>query len=108
MMYQDKRSAERVDKRIEVQYGTELENTAITQNLSTGGMFINTNRRFTSGSVMNLKLKLPGLKVFSMKGKVIRCSYSSPGLVSEATSGIGVQLIDPPADFLEYIRSLVH
>jgi uncharacterized protein (TIGR02266 family) len=108
MMYHDRRSAARVEKRIEIRHGTEFENTAITHNLSEGGVFINTQKRVTPGSVMNLKLSLPDLRVFSMKGKVVRCIYSSPALVSGATSGIGVQLIDLSADFLEYIRSLAH
>jgi len=102
----EKRKSGRVIKRLEVQYETGVENTAITSDLSETGLFIRTNRIITSENVLRIKLNLPNLQGFSLQGKVVRNKHTAPGLVGEAKSGVGVELVDPPQDYINYIRSL--
>ncbi len=102
----EKRSADRIIKRLEVQYETEVENTAITSNISETGLFIRTNRIVALGAILRIKLNLPNLQEFSLRGRVMRSKHTAPGLVGEAKSGLGIQLIEPPQDYIDYIRTL--
>lgn len=108
MAEQDKRKAERISKKLEVHYVTEADQTAITSNISETGIFIITNNRVSPGTVLDLTLNLPGLQDFSLKGRVMRSNYTAPALVGEATSGLGVQLMKPPQEYINYIRSLLN
>jgi PilZ domain len=74
-------------RQIAVQYeGTEERIISRVPDVSTTGMFINTNRHYIDGSVLNLSfcLALSGLEVHA-RGEV---RYSIPGV------GVGVQFID--------------
>lgn len=108
MAEQDKRKAERISKKLEVHYVTEADQTAITSNISETGIFIITNNKVSPGTVLDLTLNLPGLQDFSLKGRVVRSKYTAPALVGEATSGLGVQLMKPPQEYINYIRSLLN
>lgn len=103
----EKRDKERVIKRLEVRFMTSVENTAITSNLSESGIFIRTKRGIAPGSVLDIKLNLPGSQALVLKGKVVRSMSSVSGLIGEAKSGIGVQLISPPSEYISYVRSLL-
>ncbi len=101
-----KREKERIIKRLEVKFQTSVENTAITSNLSESGMFIRTKRGINPGSIIDIKLNLLGSKELFLTGKVIRSKASFPGLLGESKSGIGVSLINPSADYINYVQSL--
>ncbi|GBE04925.1 MAG TPA: hypothetical protein ENG80_00220 [Nitrospirae bacterium] len=103
----EKRVSERVFKRLEVQFRTIVENTAITSNLSESGLFIRTKRGIPMGSILDIKLNLPGLKEIHLTGKVVRSMKTVAGLLGESKSGMGVHLIDPPADYTDYVQSLI-
>ncbi|MEF9475232.1 MAG: PilZ domain-containing protein [Candidatus Mariimomonas ferrooxydans] len=102
----EKQRANRVFKKLEVKFETKGENTAITSNLSETGIFISTKRSVTPGSVLNIKLNRPKAQSLALKGKVIRKMDSMSGLTGEAKSGIGIQLISPPHDYIDYVHSL--
>lgn len=104
----EKQRANRVFKKLEVKFKTKGENTAITSNLSETGIFISTKRGVTPGSVLNIKLNLPNAQSLALKGKVVRNMNSMSGLTEEAKNGMGIQLISPPHDYIDYVHSLLH
>jgi len=103
----ERRKATRVIKRLEVKFHTDVENTAITSNLSESGLFIRTNRGVTPGSILDIKLNLPNAQELFLTGKVVRSMKTTPGLVGNAKSGMGIQLISPPANYIDYVKSLL-
>lgn len=103
----EKRIAERIFKRLEVQFSTMVENTAITSNISKTGLFIRTNRGLAEGSTLNIKLNLPDSKELEVKGKVVRSSKTIPGLMGQSKSGMGIHLISPPVEYVDYVQSLL-
>lgn len=104
----EKRQATRIVKRLEVKYQIEVENTAITSDLSEIGIFIRTNRGIEPGSVINIKLNLPNAQELFLEGKVVRSRKILPGLVGESKSGMGIQLINPPDNYINYVHSLLN
>ena len=102
----EKRNSPRVIKRLEVKFHTGIENTAITSDLSETGLFIRTNRGSVPGSAIDLKLNLPNSRELFLAGKVIRSMKSMAGLTGNSESGMGIQLINPPHDYLNYIHSI--
>ncbi len=102
----EKRGKDRITKRLEVKFHTDVENTAITSNLSESGIFIRTKRAIRPGSILDIKLNLPNPSALLLKGKVVRCMSSVSGPAGETKSGIGVQLISPPPEYISYINSL--
>ncbi len=108
MTMTEKRKAKRAIKRLEVKFQTAVENTAITSNLSEIGIFIRTNRGVAPGNVLSIKLNLPNLQELFLMGKVVRSMRSVSGLSGEAKSGMGIQLISPPHDYIKYVQSLLN
>jgi Tfp pilus assembly protein PilZ len=104
----EKRRAQRVIKRLEVKFQTSVEHTAITSDLSENGLFIRTNRGVKPGSVLDLKLNLPNSQELYLSGRVVRSMKSIPGLVGYSKSGMGIELINPPADYINYVGSIRH
>ncbi len=104
----ERRKAPRAIKRLEVKFQTGVENTAITSNLSEIGMFIRTNRGVAPGSILNIKLNLPNSQELFLAGKVARSMRSISGLTGETKSGIGIQLINPSHDYINYVQSILN
>ncbi len=104
----EEQRANRVFKKLEVKFENIGENTAITRNLSETGIFISTKRGVTPGSVLNIKLNLPKALSLALKGKVVRKMNSMTGQAGEAESGMGIQLISPPHDYIDYVHSLLN
>jgi len=102
----ERRGAQRAIKRLEVRFHTNTDNTAITSDLSEIGLFITTNRRVSPGTVIDLKLNLPNAQELALVGKVARSVKSMPGLVGESKSGMGIQLINPPQSYIDYVQSI--
>jgi Tfp pilus assembly protein PilZ len=102
----ERRRSERITKRLEVKYWTNEENTAITNDLSETGLFIRTNRGMKPGSSIDLKLNLPNSQELFLSGRVVRSMKSLPGLVGDSKSGMGIELIEPPPEYIDYVRSL--
>ncbi len=102
----EKRKSPRLIKRLEIKFQTETENTAITSDLSETGIFVTTNKGIESGNVLNLKLNLPNSQELFLSGKVVRNIKSAPALVGNSKSGMGIQLVDPPLDYLNYVQSI--
>jgi Tfp pilus assembly protein PilZ len=102
----EKRKSDRILKRLEVRFHTDVDTTAITNDLSETGIFIRTNSGVETGTSMDLKLNLPNTQEIFLSGKVVRGMTNHPGLVGSSHSGMGVEIINPSPDYREYIRSL--
>lgn len=102
------RVSQRVFKRLEVRYLAEGEHCSITSNLSETGIFIRIKKKFKPGSVLQLKLALPGMKEIPLAGEVKRNADAESRLMGTIKSGIGIHLIDPPKEYTEYVKGLTH
>ena len=102
----DKRKSDRIIKRLEIKFQTEAQNTAITSDLSETGIFVTTNKGIEPGNVLNLRLNLPNSQELFFAGRVVRNIKSAPALVGNSKSGMGIQLVDPPLDYLNYVQSI--
>lgn len=106
MLSDEKRRTSRVAKRLEVKFNSSVENTAITSDLSENGMFIATCKGMDPGNTIDIKLHLPSAKALLIRGKVIRNIKAAAGPSQKAQKGMGVELISPPTDYIDYIQSL--
>jgi len=105
-MSEDKRKAVRIVKRLEVKFHTAGENTAITCDLSENGLFIRTNKGVDAGNVINIKLHLPNMQELFLTGRVVR-SIKDSAITGGSKNGMGIQLINPPQDYINYVHSLL-
>ena len=111
------RRAERHDIEVAVDFESDSNFYAgLTQNISTGGLFIATHRIRKVGERINLKFTLPGAsKAIEVETEVRWIRENSSLMRTEASPGMGVRFIDmPPADaqliqkFLESRESLLY
>ncbi|HET9481662.1 MAG TPA: PilZ domain-containing protein [Candidatus Polarisedimenticolia bacterium] len=102
-MERREKPAWRYRKRVEVRYGPdEPSQTGYSGNISSTGIMIRTTRVFAPGTTLTLELKLPGGTVRA-RGRVRWAREGSVTLLSTGRVGMGVTLIDPPAELLELI-----
>ncbi len=102
----DKRKSQRVIKRLEIKFQTEAEHTAITNDLSETGVFVKTTKGVQPGNIIDLRLNLPNSQELFLSGRIVRNIKSLPALVGNSKSGMGIELIDPPLDYINYVHSI--
>ena len=111
------RRAERHDIEVSVDFESDSNFYAgLTQNISTGGLFIATHRIRKVGERINLKFTLPGAsKAIEVETEVRWIRENSSLMRTESSPGMGVRFIDmAPADaqtiqkFLESRESLLY
>lgn len=102
----ERRKTGRVAKRLEVKFQSPVEKTAITNDLSETGIFIKTNMGVAEGNIINFKVNLPNTQELYLTGTVARSVRTMLGLIGESKSGIGVQLVNPPENYVNYVQSL--
>jgi len=111
------RRAERHDIEVAVDFESDSNFYAgLTQNISTGGLFIATHRIRKVGERVNLKFTLPGAsKAIEVETEVRWIRENSSLMRTESSPGMGVRFIDmSPADaqliqkFLESRESLLY
>ena len=108
MISNEKRRTYRVAKRLEVKFHSTAENTAITNDLSKNGLFITTSKGVDPGNDIDIKLHLPNSDALFIKGRVVRNMKATPGVNNGAHVGMGIELINPPEDFINYMQSLLN
>lgn len=91
------RRAERVELAVEVTVHSEHTFwSGFTSNVSTGGVFIATDRKVPLGTRVRFELALPGTQTWSIEGEV---RWLRDAVFAERIPpGIGLQFIDVPAD----------
>jgi Tfp pilus assembly protein PilZ len=107
MTLNEKRKTKRISKRLEVKFHSTAENTAITDDLSESGLFITTSKGMEAGNSIDVKLHLPNSEALFIKGRIIRNIKTMPGMNNGVKVGMGIELINPPQDFVNYIQSII-
>ena len=102
----EKRKKSRVVRKLEVKFHSPVEKTAITSDLSESGIFIKTNMGVNSGNIITFKLNLPNSQELNLTGIVTRTVRTMLGLIGETKSGIGVKLMNPPDNYINYVQSI--
>ena len=96
-----RRVVERVPASINVRLlNSETESLGTVKNLSEKGMFINTELSFPIEQQLEI--------LFFLNKKVLHLPVNIRSLnkSGEIYNGIGVELIDPPQDYIEFVSSL--
>ncbi|RJQ22801.1 MAG: hypothetical protein C4560_01795 [Nitrospiraceae bacterium] len=107
MPLNEKRKDVRVAKRLEVKFHSTSENTAITSDLSENGLFITTCKGVDPGNTIDIRLHLPNSDALCISGKVVRNIKASQDVNGESRKGMGIEIINPPGDFINFIGSLL-
>ncbi len=85
----------------------------IISNFSDSGVLVTTDAVFECGSTVDILLHISDNKNISLKGRVVRtadssCSPSkSPLSDDDMKYAFGMQLVDPPSDYLSFVDSLM-
>ena len=75
--------------------------------MSETGLFVKTSRVYPPDTRLVIELFLPDKRVLSLHGRVMWAKRVPPQLVRLLRkAGMGVELIDPPLEYLNLIQSL--
>ena len=91
----ERRSAKRVQVVARVELGGEDQANSVvyTRDLSTGGLFIETDKLPEIGTAVSLAISIPGVRqLLPVTGKVVRHQINAP-------HGFGVQFDEMPEEF---------
>jgi len=104
----EKRNKTRVVKRLFIHFGPEHPvNIGFTGDISSTGLFIKTNTIFPPGSVLKIEIELPNSKTIHMQGTVMWAKRVPATLVRHVkNSGMGVRILQPPEEYLNFLESL--
>jgi len=91
----------RIRRRFEVRYGEPGGErfTGFSGNISSNGIMIRTGRVFGEGVLLEMELKMPRGSIH-LKGRVRWARQGSVQLLSSGRIGMGIVLVNPPADLL--------
>ena len=99
-----KRRSPRVIKRLEVRFTTgEINYTGITSNLSKEGIFIRTQKGLPPQTIIEIELYLASGKAIKLRGQVKR-TIKTP--FQAIKNGMGIELINPPREYIEFLKTL--
>lgn len=102
----EKRKSKRPLKRFMVRYGDDSKSyRAFTKEISRTGLRLRSNRVFKPGSHLQLEIEVNARK-FVMSGRVVWAKTVPPQLAHILDCGMGLLLIEPPADWIEEVESL--
>jgi uncharacterized protein (TIGR02266 family) len=107
---EERRRYPRIEARIKVSFSTVEELIQeYTRNISTGGIFLKTDRLLDPNAVINLTIEFPeGLGVFTVHGRVVRLMVlSHPTEPGKQLFGAGIRFVDAPPGMIEVIGRLV-
>ena len=104
----EKRSKDRVGKRLFVKFGKEKpEKVGFTEDVSPTGLFIKTTTVFQPGTVLRIELTLPDHRTLLMAGQVMwakQVPQSMLRLIKK--SGMGVRLMQAGDDYKQFMTRL--
>jgi Tfp pilus assembly protein PilZ len=95
------RTSERRKRAVHVRYGiTRLTETAVTDDLSEGGLFIRTEEPMPIGTSLQLRLEVDGYG-FPLRG-LVRWTQDEEEV--GRPTGMGIKLINPHPRYIHYLR----
>jgi hypothetical protein len=117
--YMEKRAYKRIPARIKIRYlhwhmGWKNLYTGTIKNLSEEGMFISTNNYFHRDSLIEIcipiKKRVYGIpikkKYFYIPANLISIAWGKI-LSNDSCGGIGIELVDPSQEYLDFVRTLI-
>ncbi|MCB0307831.1 MAG: PilZ domain-containing protein [Bdellovibrionales bacterium] len=108
--YIEKRKHPRVEARISVSFKSldDLKQE-YTRNISTGGIFLKTDRLLDPNAEIELNIQFPeNLGQFKVRGKVARLmTLSHPEAPEKLIFGVGVKFLDPEPKMIEVIEKII-
>lgn len=97
-----RRSKQRAAKRLVVRYGTETpDQTAFTQNLSDGGMYVRTDSVLPVGTELMVEIQTED-GTFALRGVIAWAKKVPANLAHLLHAGMGIQLTDPPRSWIDF------
>jgi uncharacterized protein (TIGR02266 family) len=99
----ERRSAPRIE--LEVEVGLETENnfyTGLTQDISSGGIFVATGMSYRVGDKMTIRFTLPGRAEPIVTEAEVRWMRDSR-YISDFSEGVGLRFVNLPAEANEAI-----
>jgi len=103
-MTKGKQSSKRARRRVEVRYGPDQPQfIGYSGNVSRSGIMVRAIRVFAPGTVLNLELKFPD-GTFWVRGEVVWAREGSVQFLSTGRVGMGINFLQPPAEFLGYLE----
>ncbi len=106
----EKRKYPRIEAKVKVTFRTVEELIEeYARNISSGGIFLKTDRLLDPNAVIDLSLEFPeDLGEFFVKGKVVRLmSMSHPTDPEGQLYGAGIRFIEPDPKMIQTIQKLV-
>lgn len=106
----DKRAETRTKKRLACAiYIKGARQLGIVLDVSSRGLFVQTNAKPTPGESVRIELTLPGQsKQTTLLATVARVRMVPPQLLSVAQGGIGVVLSSPPEEYFVFVGKVAH
>ena len=93
----EKRARQRKKTRLSVHFGMERpEKIGLVTDVSARGMYISTNAILPRGSVVRVRVPVPGGEPLLLVGRVMRAWRVAPALVLITTGGMGIRLDNTP------------
>ena len=100
----ERRRSKRITKRLETKFSADgISNTGITSNLAKEGIFIRTLKGHPPPKILDLELYLPSGEKIILRGRINRTIKTQ---FQSIKNGMGIELIDPPAKYTEFIEAL--
>lgn len=99
-----KRFDKRIRRRLMVKFGTgKADKTGFSKNVSTTGLFIQTNTLFRPGTTIQVVVHFPD-RTFSQWATVVWGKQAPPELAHVIECGMGVRIVDPGEDWTAYVQ----
>ena len=97
-------SAKRVLRRIEIKYGRQKPQfTGYSGNISRSGIMVRALRVFGPGTILQIELKAPG-RTLRLQGKVKWARQGNIRLLGTGRVGMGIRWVQTPEDFLAWLE----
>ena len=106
----DKRAEARIKKRLACAIFIKgVRQLGIVLDVSSRGLFVQTNAKPAPGDDVRIELTLPGqAKPTTLHATVARVRMVPPRLLSVAQGGIGLMLSNPPEEYFVFVGKLAH
>ena len=77
---------------------------AVAMNFSEHGLFLQTSNLFRVQTPLSITLTLAGGKTVTLSGRVASARNDAPMGMGARQGGIGVEIVAPPEDYLQFIK----